>query len=173
MTTSKQLDTYVVRAGDARVGPVTLDQLRRGLEAGKIPEDAEAQSIAGGDWRPVAEVAARFVLPPPRLPPSPRLPEPSWSDFEMGEVVPPDGAPPLPSSATSDEATSTAATATFGRPHFLVFVPGSLEPPAGPFTTSELKDRMDRGMSPSHAKVCVVDEHACWIPITRLFDEQP
>ncbi len=177
MTKSKQPDVYVVRVGDAQVGPVTLDQLRRGMQAGKIPEHAEAMPAAGGDWKSVAVVALRFALPPPRLPPNARLPEPSWSDFHMGEIVAADDAPALPSppgqaasSASSDDGIS-APTTTFGRPWFLVFVPGSLEPPAGPFTAAALKVRMESGASPPSALVCVVDEHACWVPITRLFDE--
>ncbi len=96
MTTSKQTDAYVVRVGDAQVGPVTLDQLRRGLKAGKIPEHAVAKAAEGEDWKPVSEVAMRIVLPPPRSPPNLGQPEPSWSAFQGGEVVTPSDAPPLP-----------------------------------------------------------------------------
>ncbi len=177
MTTTKQADVYVVRVGDAQVGPVTLDQLRRGLKAGKIPAYAEAKAVEGEDWKPASEVAMRIVLPPPRSPPNPRQPEPSWSAFQGGEVVTPSDAPPVPLSPggaapPGRSVDSLAApTRTFSRPMYMLFVPGSMDPPTGPFRASALKARMESGATPPNAQVCEVDEHACWIPIGGVFDE--
>ncbi|MBW2454750.1 MAG: DUF4339 domain-containing protein [Deltaproteobacteria bacterium] len=161
MTKAKQPETYIIRMGEAQVGPVTLDQLQRGLQAGKIPRLAVAKAVHGGEWKPVSEVAVPVLIPPPR---------------QEGEVVTPNDAPPLPS--TPDGPTSPipdesvgVPTRTFSRPMYMVYVPGSMVPPAGPFRASALKARMDSGAVPSTAMVCVVDEHACWIPVPRVFEE--
>lgn len=45
---------YEVRNGDAVVGPVSLDQIRRGLVAGRIPPGAEARRVTR--WEPVKYV---------------------------------------------------------------------------------------------------------------------
>jgi len=176
MSKNKLSGSYVVRVGEAQVGPVTLDQLQRGLAAGKIPRLAVAKSVDGGEWMPVSEVAVPVLIPPPRPSTGTVQPEPSWSAFQEGEVVTPDDAPPLPSTpdgptAPVQDESIGVPTKTFNRPMYLVYVPGSMNPPAGPFRASALKQRMDSGSIPSSALVCVVDEHACWISVTRVFEE--
>lgn len=61
--------------GENVVGPVTLDQLRRGVEAGKLPGDAQARAVGSATWRPIrdliAEVPPRRVAPRPSPVPSP------------------------------------------------------------------------------------------------------
>lgn len=52
-------DAYEVTTdGEAIVGPVTLDQIRRGLVAGKLPPDSRARLKGQGDWTPVAVLIA-------------------------------------------------------------------------------------------------------------------
>ncbi len=176
MTKAKEPETFIVRVGEAQVGPVTLDQLQRGLQAGKIPRLAVAKAVHGGEWKPVSDVAVPVLIPPPRPQSATVQPEPSWSAFHEGEVVDPNEAPPLPStpdgptSPVPDESVGVP-TRTFNRPMYLVYVAGSMNPPAGPFRASALKARMDSGSIPSTALVCVVDEHACWLPVGRIFDE--
>jgi len=51
--------SFEVRLEDSVVGPVTLDQVKRGRSAGKIPDGAEMRSI--GAWRTVSELLAGLV----------------------------------------------------------------------------------------------------------------
>lgn len=44
--------------GETLVGPVTLDQVRRGIVAGKVPADARARLVGTEEWQPVALVLA-------------------------------------------------------------------------------------------------------------------
>lgn len=48
----------VTTGGEKIVGPVSLDQLRRGLVAGKVPPDAKARAVGSTDWLPIAVVIA-------------------------------------------------------------------------------------------------------------------
>lgn len=50
---------FEVWYGAQVIGPVSLDQIRRGLEAGKIPEDAQARLVGTEPWHPVREVIRR------------------------------------------------------------------------------------------------------------------
>jgi hypothetical protein len=165
MATKEGTVTYLVRAGDVQVGPVTLDQLQRGLKAGKIPQRAEAKAMDADDWKPVASIAV--VLPPPKLPRRLKRPEPSWSAFQDGEPVDADGAPPL--SVKGIESLG-GPTKTFSRPMYLVFVAGSMDPPAGPFRAAALRAQFDSGALPPDALVCLVDEYARWVPVASVFD---
>jgi hypothetical protein len=55
--------SWLVRCGTNVVGPVSIELIERGLEAGKIPADAQMSGEGRGDWRPLAEV---FAVPAPR-----------------------------------------------------------------------------------------------------------
>lgn len=46
---------YVYQDSGAHVGPVTLDQLARGIAAGKVPRNAFAGLAGDGQWRAVLE----------------------------------------------------------------------------------------------------------------------
>ncbi len=68
------MDEYEVTTdGETIVGPVTMDQLRRGLVAGKLPADAKARPIGTIEWIPIAVVIASAAAPaeaskPPSVP---------------------------------------------------------------------------------------------------------
>lgn len=47
---------WMVRTSDGMVGPVSLDLIERGLNLGKVPEDAEVAPANTTDWRPVRDV---------------------------------------------------------------------------------------------------------------------
>ncbi|GMV17125.1 MAG: hypothetical protein AMXMBFR56_53490 [Polyangiaceae bacterium] len=49
-------ETFEVRVGEKIVGPVTLDQVRRGIEAGKIPPHATVRRVGADGWSPASEV---------------------------------------------------------------------------------------------------------------------
>ncbi len=46
-------DQFEVSVGGKVVGPVSLDQIRRGLEAGSIPRDAQGREVGSSEWVPV------------------------------------------------------------------------------------------------------------------------
>lgn len=48
---------YVTTDGETTVGPVTAEQIRRGLEAGKIPLTASANRVGTTDWVPIDAVS--------------------------------------------------------------------------------------------------------------------
>src|SRR5437899_773149 len=48
--------TWKVREGETEVGPVSLDQIRRGLKEGRISPDAEIAPVGSADWIPVSSV---------------------------------------------------------------------------------------------------------------------
>jgi hypothetical protein len=53
------MGTYEVTTdGENIVGPVTLDQIRRGLVAGKIPAEAQAREVGSSEWLPLAIILA-------------------------------------------------------------------------------------------------------------------
>src|SRR5262245_26427537 len=56
-------NSWLVRCGANVVGPVSIELIERGLEAGKIPADDEMRCEARREWRPLAEV---FAVPAPR-----------------------------------------------------------------------------------------------------------
>jgi hypothetical protein len=67
---------WLVRSEGNVVGPVSLDLLGRGVQAGKIPAAAEMSFLGGTEWRRVGDVypaTATPSVPPP--PPSFRYPE--------------------------------------------------------------------------------------------------
>jgi hypothetical protein len=78
----------MVRCGNNLVGPVSLELIERGLEAGKIPADAEMTHLRGSEWRPVAEIYPALVAAARPVPPAPALAHPALAPL----AVPP--APP-------------------------------------------------------------------------------
>ena len=62
--------SWLVRCGTNVVGPVSIELIERGIEAGKIPLDAEMAFGGGGEWRSVAEI---FGVPAPRPAPPVQL----------------------------------------------------------------------------------------------------
>src|SRR5579871_6620082 len=50
-------DRWYVTVGHAAVGPVNLDLLARGVEAGKVPFDAFVRHEQWKVWRPLSELA--------------------------------------------------------------------------------------------------------------------
>src|SRR5262250_2948353 len=61
---------YVYQESGQHVGPVTVDLLARGINAGKVPRDAYAGVAGDSRWRPVLEIpevaAALRALEPNR-----------------------------------------------------------------------------------------------------------
>ncbi|MBW2453322.1 MAG: hypothetical protein JRI68_02375 [Deltaproteobacteria bacterium] len=47
---------WLVRSDGNVIGPVSLELLERGLEAGKIPVEAEMALLGGNTWRSVSEI---------------------------------------------------------------------------------------------------------------------
>jgi hypothetical protein len=47
-----------VSDGEAVVGPVTMDQIRRGLVAGKLPAESKARRVGTSEWTPIAILVA-------------------------------------------------------------------------------------------------------------------
>lgn len=76
---------HEVRADQHVVGPVTLDQIRRGRALGKIPDGAEARVV--GPWRaidPFLDATEPFIRawdPPPQRPTEPQL-QPTVGDTQ-------------------------------------------------------------------------------------------
>ncbi len=61
----KQPGPFEVRAGDGRVvGPVTLDQLRRGFETGKVPPDSHCRAVGATTWMTVSSVVSEVKAEP-------------------------------------------------------------------------------------------------------------
>ena len=65
MQTAKE---YEVRNAGQVVGPISLDQIRRGLEAGKIPQGSEARPVGSTDWLPVGTVVENAFQVTPTAP---------------------------------------------------------------------------------------------------------
>lgn len=61
--------------GENIVGPVTLDQLRRGVEVGKLPRDAKARVEGTEAWRSALQLIDEEAAKPTDSPTSPRLPD--------------------------------------------------------------------------------------------------
>lgn len=62
-------DKFEVKVGEKIVGPVTMDQIQRGIAAGKIPETAIFKGPSDSAWRPVPVVSqAGPVASPPASP---------------------------------------------------------------------------------------------------------
>src|SRR3954452_24922929 len=53
----RSADRWYVTTGHASVGPVNLDLLARGVEAGKVPLGAFVRHEAWKVWRPLSELA--------------------------------------------------------------------------------------------------------------------
>lgn len=53
----RSADRWYVTTGHAAVGPVKLDLIARGVEAGKVPVEAFVRHEAWKVWRPLAELA--------------------------------------------------------------------------------------------------------------------
>ncbi|MCC6667216.1 MAG: DUF4339 domain-containing protein [Polyangiaceae bacterium] len=65
-------ELFEVRVGERIVGPVTLDQVRRGIEAGKVPPHATVRRVGADGWSPPNELVqsshnteAALPSPPP------------------------------------------------------------------------------------------------------------
>lgn len=54
----KKAQTFEVKVGDNVVGPVTLDQIQRGVDAGKIPRDGLVRQVGEEPWQSVGGVLA-------------------------------------------------------------------------------------------------------------------
>lgn len=50
-------DRWYVTIGEEPVGPVNLDLLARGIEAGKVPLDSFVRNEAWTVWRPLSDIA--------------------------------------------------------------------------------------------------------------------
>jgi hypothetical protein len=72
-------DKYEISSGGQVIGPVTLDLLRRGLEAGKVPKTAIARRVGAATWLPVETVAAEADLAVFSVLPTSVQPNPSTS----------------------------------------------------------------------------------------------
>lgn len=70
-------EMFEVRVGEKIVGPVTLDQVRRGIEAGKIPPLATVRRVGRDGWSPASEIV-QSSHSTEAAPPSP----PSGSEFQ-------------------------------------------------------------------------------------------
>jgi hypothetical protein len=59
-------EQFEVSSGGKVAGPVSLDQVRRGVAAGVIPKDAQVRRLGAVLWQPVLDVLQ--LHPPPPLP---------------------------------------------------------------------------------------------------------
>jgi hypothetical protein len=63
----RSADRWYVTTGDAAVGPVNLDLIARGVEAGKVPLGAFVRHEAWKVWRPLVELAEIVGAEPQRV----------------------------------------------------------------------------------------------------------
>jgi hypothetical protein len=61
-------DRWYVTTGERSVGPVNLDLLARGIEAGKVPLDSFVRNEAWTVWRPLSDIARVTVVEPAPAP---------------------------------------------------------------------------------------------------------
>jgi serine/threonine-protein kinase len=81
---------YYVTNGTATVGPVTIETLRQGWEAGNVVAEAQVWAHSWSSWRPVADVLSVFPEKPKRRASRDGL-------LSLGPIAaPPAGAPPPP-----------------------------------------------------------------------------
>jgi hypothetical protein len=59
-------DAFEVSANGSIVGPVSLDQIRRGVQQGRIPPDAAARPVGTTAWLPVSHLLAQPARPKAR-----------------------------------------------------------------------------------------------------------
>lgn len=120
---------WLVRAGRNVIGPVSIELLERGLEAGKIPSDAEMALLGGNEWRQVTEI---FPAPPPEASEAPAEPVTVAPIIELAPAVQPQvQAPPSeppPATALTPAYPATQPQAYPGQPTFAPFP----VPPATP-----------------------------------------
>src|SRR4051794_30605682 len=64
-------DRWYVTNGTHAVGPVNLDLLARGIEAGKIPLGSFVRHEGWKVWRPLVEVVGKLQPPRDPSPPAP------------------------------------------------------------------------------------------------------
>jgi hypothetical protein len=64
-------DRWYVTTGAKAVGPVALDLLTKGIEAGKVPVECFVRHEAWKVWRPLADIASVEGTPLPRTPARP------------------------------------------------------------------------------------------------------
>jgi hypothetical protein len=74
--------------GETIVGPVSFDQLRRGVHEGKLPADARVRTSVAAAWRAIGDVIA---------PPSPFAPAASFAPPAMPAPAPRSAPPPAAS----------------------------------------------------------------------------
>jgi hypothetical protein len=75
---------WLVRASGNVIGPVSIELLERGLEAGKIPSDAEMALLGGNEWRQITEI---FPAPPPEASEAPAEPV-TFAPFPVPPATP-------------------------------------------------------------------------------------
>lgn len=142
---------FVHRTGRDLVGPVAADLIYRGFKEGKIPEDSIVAREGDDEWIPVGDLVARLDLfedDPTRHNVSPFL-----TDVHPAVRVEQLELPP-----GRHLGLATSAKASSGR-SFMVFIPGSREPPRGPWTLEEIRSRRESGALLATAKVCAVGDH--------------
>jgi hypothetical protein len=117
--------------GETIVGPVSFDQLRRGVHEGKLPLEARVRTSVAANWRPIGDViapppapspyatAASFAPPPPASPapaPAPSKAPPQFRPNPSSRPPPqfrpgPPSAPPRPPPPAAKRAPSVAPAA--------------------------------------------------------------
>jgi hypothetical protein len=75
-------DRWYVTTGEGSVGPVNLDLLARGIEAGKVPLDSFVRNEAWTVWRPLSDIA--MVTESARAPPTESAPASSSRSTRVG-----------------------------------------------------------------------------------------
>lgn len=55
---------FEIKVGDNVVGPVTLDQIRRGIDAGKVPGDAKVRQAGADAWQSVSAILTTGIAAP-------------------------------------------------------------------------------------------------------------
>jgi len=60
-------DRWYVTNGATAVGPVNLDLLARGIEAGRVPLESFVRHEAWKVWRPLSDIAVVTTAPPPAV----------------------------------------------------------------------------------------------------------
>lgn len=65
------MNWYIRAHGSAPIGPITTEELRRDIQAGRVPSDATVMSERDGAWRPISTVPDLAPLPNYGAPPQP------------------------------------------------------------------------------------------------------
>lgn len=94
-------DRWYVSTGDGSVGPVSLELLARGIEAGRVPLECFVRNEAWTVWRPLSDVARVTVCDGPLAPQGSavrgrKLVPPAPDSEDTFEDKPSDSRPTLP-----------------------------------------------------------------------------